>query len=294
MAIGLEDIPRRLYKYFAPDRVESLDNGMLRYTPLCAFNDPFEGRPDVSDLTPPHDFLKALEVETSAQAKASYDQLTNEQKNKLSYATYVDLFSGVLAAKRAEFVSLYSAISVDMKTKILSSMDTHVGALCLTEEPTNILMWPHYAQNHEGFVVEFDAHHDYFHGQRSEQDEFHRLRRVNYRRQRPNLDFNDINGIVLFLIKSSDWAYENEWRLLKPLADASRRIDANPYPIDLFTFPRGVVKSVILGARSRPETASRIREILASHDDYAAVQIRRAVADPKEFRLSLQDESRSP
>ncbi|MFM2343742.1 MAG: hypothetical protein RLZZ210_350 [Pseudomonadota bacterium] len=29
------------------------------------------------------------------------------------------------------------------------------GVLCLSEEPLDILMWSHYAQNHKGFVVEF-------------------------------------------------------------------------------------------------------------------------------------------
>lgn len=289
MAIGREDVPQRLYKYFTPERLDSLDNGMLRYTPLCAFNDPFEGRPDISELTPPHELSKALEAETMLQAKSSYDQFDDVQKSKLSYEVYSQLFSAMLEAKREELMSFYSNTSVEMKRRLLSSMDTLLGALCLTEEPTNILMWPHYAQNHEGFVVEFDAHHEYFHGQRSEQDEFHRLRRVNYRRERPNLDFKDMNGIVLFLIKSNDWAYENEWRLLKPLVEASKRINADPYPIDLFSFPRSVVKSVILGARARPETVDRVRAILASHDEYTNVRLKRAVADPTEFRLTLQE-----
>jgi hypothetical protein len=289
MAIGREDVPQRLYKYCAPDRVDSLESAMLRYTPLCAFNDPFEGRPDISELAPPKELSDPLMAATIALARSSYEQLDDFQKTKMSIKAYTEVFSEMFAARREEMVSIYSETSIEMKRKILSSMDSLVGALCLTEEPTNILMWPHYAQNHEGFVIEFDAHHRYFHGQRSTEDEFHRLRRVNYRRERPNLDLKDMNGIILFLIKSNDWAYENEWRVLKPLADASHRIDVSPYPVDLFRFPRDAVKTVILGERATTATAERIRAALASHQEYAGVRLMKAVADPKLFRLILEE-----
>ena len=289
MAIGREDIPQRLYKYLAPDRADSLDDAMLRYTPLCAFNDPFEGRPDISELTPPLDLLRALKSETIAQALSSYEELDAAQQLAIPRDIYLKLFDKALEGNQEKVVRMYTDLSMEMKRRVLSSMDTLVGALCLTEEPTNILMWPHYAQNHEGFVLEFDAHHDYFHGQRTPEDEFHRLRRVNYRRERPNLDFNDMTGIILFLVKSNDWAYENEWRILKPLPDATKRIDADPYPIDLFSFPRSVVKSVILGARARPETVERIKAVLASHHEYADVRLRRSVADSTVFRLTSED-----
>jgi hypothetical protein len=289
MAIGREDVPQRLYKYCTPDRVDCLENAMLRYTPLCAFNDPFEGRPDISELAPANELSDPLMAATMAMARSSYEELDDVQRSGMSIETYMNAFSEMFAARRDELVLAYTDVSIEMKRKILSSMDSLVGALCLTEEPTNILMWPHYAQNHEGFVVEFDAHHEYFHGQRSTADEFHRLRRVNYRRERPNLDFKDMNGIILFLIKSNDWAYENEWRVLKPLTDASKRIDISPYPIDLFSFPRSAVKSVILGERARPVTAARIRAALASHHAYAGVRLKKAIADPKLFRLILED-----
>lgn len=291
MTIGREDVPQRLYKYFPPERLGSLDNGMFRYTPLCAFNDPFEGRPNISELASSNELLKSLEAETLIQAKSSYNQLDDVQKSKLPFEIYSNMFNSLFSSGRTELLSIYSDTFIEMKRRILSSMDGLVGALCLTEEPTNILMWPHYAQNHEGFVIEFDAHHEYFHGERSAQDEFHRIRRVNYRRERPNLDFNDMNGIILFLVKSNDWSYENEWRLLKPLAEASKRIDTNPYPIDLFSFPRSIVKSIIFGVRASPETIEKAKSILASHSEYAKVFLKRAVADSKNFRLIIQEQS---
>ena len=42
--------------------------------------------------------------------------------------------------------------SIIRKTRILS----------LTDNPTNILMWGHYAQSHSGFIIEFDKNHPFF------------------------------------------------------------------------------------------------------------------------------------
>ena len=47
----MESLPPTLYKYFGPDRINVLQNCLLRYSPLGAFNDPFEGQPEVTSLT---------------------------------------------------------------------------------------------------------------------------------------------------------------------------------------------------------------------------------------------------
>lgn len=289
MAIGREDVPQRLYKYFTPDRIDVLDNAMLRYTPLSAFNDPFEGRPDVSELTADSILLDQIRSLAFENARTSYAELPAPVRKKLTYEAYMSLLKEQVNGAAKSAIGSYRAASERAKTQLLNTMDSLIGALCLTEEPDNLLMWPHYASSHEGFVVEFDAHHDYFHSQRSEQDEFFRLRRVTYRGARPNLDLQDVNGINLFLIKSSGWSYENEWRVLRPLAAPSRRIDASPFPIALFDFPRDAVRSVVLGARATPETTVNLQTILASHQEYAAVQLRRAVPDLRLFRLTFED-----
>lgn len=289
MAIGREDVPKRLYKYFTPDRVDVLDNALLRYTPLGAFNDPFEGRPDVSELTADSILLGRMRDLAIEVSRETYEALHANARAKMTYEAYLVLLNEQVDGAAKSSLGTYKAASEQAKTHLLNTMDKLVGALCLTEEPDNLLMWPHYASSHEGFVVEFDAHHDYFHSQRSPEDEFFRLRRVTYRGARPNLDLQDANGIDLFLVKSSGWSYENEWRILRPLAQAERRIDVGHYPIDLFSFPRDAVTSVILGARSTPQTLTGIRDALAPHKEYQAVRVRQAVPDPTMFRLITKD-----
>jgi hypothetical protein len=49
-AILPRDCPPKLYKYFAPERYSFFADLRIRYSQLGAFNDPFEGRPEVTSL----------------------------------------------------------------------------------------------------------------------------------------------------------------------------------------------------------------------------------------------------
>ena len=71
-----------------------------------------------------------------------------------------------------QFTTLYSAEIeqnlttflnnlVDMTTKLnpvtrklySEVLDRQIGVYCLTEKANNVLMWSHYSQNHEGFLI---------------------------------------------------------------------------------------------------------------------------------------------
>src|SRR5262249_4259046 len=45
---------------------------------------------------------------------------------------------------------------------LLLEQSTQTGVVCLTEHPDNLLMWAHYAQNHEGFVLGLDISNPFF------------------------------------------------------------------------------------------------------------------------------------
>ncbi|WP_425342775.1 DUF2971 domain-containing protein [Piscinibacter koreensis] len=149
-------------------------------------------------------------------------------------------------------------------------------------------MWSHYASSHTGFVLEFDAHHDHFWQQRSPQDELRHLRRVVYRDTRPSATLTELDGFEWFLVKSSHWSYEREWRILRALSEAQKIIPAKPHPICLFGFPPSAISSVILGSRASAETLAQVEASLGSHSGYRAT-IRRAMPDPTHFHLNIRD-----
>ena len=115
-----------------------------------------------------------------------------------------------------------------------------LGILCLTEKPDNHLMWVHYARNHTGFVLGFDARASFF------QEDNRVLRKVVYQKGPKVLPEADIN--VCFH-KSDKWDYEEEWRCVRSFEfSESRFIGIEP----------SLVTSIIFGSRMEDWQIARI------------------------------------
>lgn len=84
------------------------------------------------------------------------------------------------------------------------SGDNPNGVFCLSDNPNNILMWQHYADEHKGIVVEFETEAD--------TDFFHQLLEVEYVQNPPVL--NDSMAVKdLIKCKSCEMKHEREWRV---------------------------------------------------------------------------------
>jgi hypothetical protein len=166
--------------------------------------------------------------------------------------------------------------------------DQLLGILSLTEKPDNLLMWSHYAASHEGFVIGFDSNHSYFDHRKSERDEFRWLRKVDYRRDRPNAPLNALDGVDVFLVKSKAWEYEQEWRIMLPIAEATEVVPGEPLPICLFDFPPDAVTEVIIGSRMQEMHKLRLRAILKQRTELANVQVFSSLPNEREFKLDLE------
>ena len=168
-----------------------------------------------------------------------------------------------------------------------------VGMLSLTEKPDNLLMWAHYAQNHEGFIIGFDTDHEFF----SKSDDGTGLWKVKYSMKRPSLPKNLIeeqfsrqpkinpHGFVnVFIdrgnnfnpdsdpddyrfVKSFEWEHEQEWRLVRNLNPPYYILTISPFPIYLFPFPRTAVHSLIIGCRRFPIFTQKFGRFLIKSQD---------------------------
>lgn len=116
---------------------------------------------------------------------------------------------------------------VGVVNTFLAQMSVHLGLCALSRDPTNVLMWSHYADCHRGAAIGFDLEHDFFRS--------FELIDVIYSNRRPeigieclitegfqpfdavSLDWMKLttNRPDLIATKSSDWAYEKEVRLVK-------------------------------------------------------------------------------
>ena len=123
-----------------------------------------------------------------------------------------------------------------------------LGVFCLTEQPDNHLMWVHYAKNHTGFVLGFDARAPFF----SEDDRL--LRKVVYQERPKVLSEADIN--VCFN-KSNEWAYEQEWRCARSFdTKESRAVGILP----------SLITHVIFGSRMESWQIARIMLYTTAHE----------------------------
>lgn len=124
----------------------------------------------------------------------------------------------------------------DFKDKVY----TQYGVCCFSVDPTNILMWSHYGNNHTGFALEFDITEIVeagIPGGSKEDDDFDLVPNVvDYTDKRPNADVSALTT------KSKAWEYEKEVRILREGGEG------------LYHYNRALLKSVILGSRASPDS----------------------------------------
>lgn len=76
------------------------------------------------------------------------------------------------------------------------------GIICLSQKNDNVLMWTHYAERHSGICIEFETKKDKI---------FQGVNRVHYPKSIMLSTDKDYR-----LIKSNDWEYEKEYRVIHP------------------------------------------------------------------------------
>jgi Protein of unknown function (DUF2971) len=147
------------------------------------------------------------------------------------------------------------AYSLDNNRMAQATFDSKFGVLCLTETPGSLLMWAHYANNHNGFVVQFDETHEFF-APTSHEGQTLELTKVEYSVQRPVLSYSTINSPSLYYNKSREWSCENEWRLIKLLSTAQSILPHPEFLRFLFGLPSSAITSVIIGLSVASTTRS--------------------------------------
>jgi len=287
----MDSSPPTLYKYFGPDRINVLQNCLLRYSPLGAFNDPFEGQPEVTSLTTEARARESLKAILPQETRSAYDQLPAEARAMLSYELWEQLLAQQMKSKEPELIQAMHGLTPMLRSLMTKKFDELQGALCLSEVPDSLLMWSHYGASHAGFVLAFDAQHPYFHEEKGPEDEFRHLRRVLYREARPSATLVEFEGVDFFLVKSGHWSYEREWRIIRPLQDAEVVNPGDPFGVHLFPFPPSALKAVILGARMAVKSVEAVAAAIRANGSLGHIRVQRARPDSSHFLLRISDEA---
>lgn len=284
-----KDIPRKLYKYFGPDRASFFNDLRIRFSQLGSFNDPFEGRPEISSFAKGEDILRRLGNVTQEESENVYQSLPDHIKSTITAGQVHALTEHIVKTNYIEICTQVESVTPHAAAFITGEIDQHLGVLCISEVPDSLLMWAHYASSHTGFVIEFDAWHAFFHQQLSEEDDLRHLRRVQYRETRPSSPLAEMEATDLFLAKSGHWDYEREWRIVRPLDDAVTTIPGDAYPIKLFEIPADAIRAVILGVRMNNEVEEKIRAAIKTSPLLKHVRVLKAMPSASHFLIEIHE-----
>jgi hypothetical protein len=280
----------RLFKYFHPDRTDVLQNSKIRFSSPMVLNDPFELKPYISALAPKSHIRTVVDRNLPKILAEEYSKLPAKLRENISFQVFQKAVESQLPQVSSGIEALMDIFLPMLRNTMSQKLEELIGILCLTESPANLLMWAHYADSHQGFIVEFDSESPFFDQRIDPEDEFRHIRKVSYRDERPVIVLSEVDDFSPFLTKSIDWSYENEWRMLAPLTSASEVIGNGPTAIHLFEFPKSAIKSVILGCRITSSKKTEIRRILCKNDEYLNVRIYNSQIDERHYRLSISEE----
>lgn len=208
--IAKSHIPPKLYKYGSFQSEywrETLYKAKIHLSPANVFNDPFDCR-------------------------ARFNQKEVIRKG-LFREKLLSIFS------KEDIESLPEEI---VQNYIVEEMRKVVYVFCFSEVWNSLLMWAHYANNYNGYCIEYDM------SQASDLVKYN-LYPVLYEKEYIDLTENLANlkadtGFLCNLVKAVDWQYEKEWRIIK--------YNDNPF------YLRPALKAVYLGKNCLSENKKEI------------------------------------
>ena len=275
-------LPPVLYKFFGPtiasteDQIPYIEsNNLVRFTPPMSFNDPFESLPIWSfQEVEKNDLNRFIEEHLVGDTPMS-EGLTFDKRRK---------FKAFKRAFAKREIRDNPEILTEMLTKNANKVASQAtGVLSLSASWQTSPMWAHYAANHEGFCIGFDASYLFF-KHRADNLVF----KVEYGTERPIVPVSRVfeGGLTdaMYEEKDNRWSYEEEFRIVKPLILASRSAgdDKRGNPIKLFSLPPESVKEIIVGLHCTSDVRDRVRKWREGHPH---VELYEAVISKKTYSM---------
>jgi hypothetical protein len=166
-------------------------------------------------------------------------------------------------------------------------------ALCLSKVSDDLLMWAHYADEHQGIVIGFTTE-----GWGTKEAGFMPVR---YQKDRATIPMNlglsnsdpdkrEAAYRTAYTTKSPHWCYEQEWRIFfKPRGTAFQGIrTANGDILFFYIFPIGQVREIIFGQRCPAKEILRMKQAAiaagATHCRFSQVSLHAT-----RFELEIKD-----
>ena len=282
--LKLFNIPQSLFKYRKIDEysLANLTNDTVWFSKATGFNDPYDSSLTINNKDKEfnaihkeglrniaREFNAPLEEIESLDTKDALEHIlynyTELRHNPEILATAVESF---IKGTDKDFEKYVMRISNVIQEKVFAS--------CFSENPTSMLMWSHYADNHKGMVIEYNFNKLDLDNQKQIMAGLHP---VYYTNKLLNLDnFRDVQDKILVhalaaINKSVEWEYEKEWRII-----VHKETDEVG-----FNLPIVKPTSIILGAR-----VEKIHKIMLSLEaKKKGIPLKQIKLDKSSYRLEI-------
>ncbi|WP_334042398.1 DUF2971 domain-containing protein [Burkholderia ambifaria] len=263
-----KNIPHRLFKYREVNKysIENLVDDTVWLADPATFNDPYDCHHFINYNQLSNDILITMPQEL--RDRLPQDKL-EEIENSISLAedpnsAMVDILLRDVApekaaAMKAALLGVTSAAFEKMGTDGANRMKDAFKVCSFSERVDSTLMWSHYANYHKGFCIEYDIK-SVHPGDYVSRFMYPVIYSEHPFDATPNMlrvgraGFNNLYLNLAGLIKSMDWGYEKEWRL----------IFANGVLDKAQSWKMPVPKAIYLGSHISPDDQARLTDICMS------------------------------
>lgn len=259
--------PEFFYKYTDAYGAKKILNELtLLFKSPLDFNDPFDSKIEfVPDLSNHKAIMKLMTDEKKEQWKQDYPTINwdQAQQDHINAAKPEDLYKFVTNAKKVQKISGYMKI------------------FCMTTTYENLLMWSHYADEHQGAVIALDSADNLFEG--AALVEYTNDRTV-FNLASPMKDHESLNTLgKIIRQKSIHWSYEQEWRkVFEPLTEKDANIDPQ-----IGYIPTTTVKAIYLGCKMPQHDRQEILHIIQTKLPH--VKVYESKPEKNKFKLNFKE-----
>ncbi|WP_333583783.1 DUF2971 domain-containing protein [Rivihabitans pingtungensis] len=252
-----------LYKFLGnPAIAHSVLAGSIKFTPIAELNDPAELNPTLNREAVMASLSRLREIGYS-QDDLIYLRRQEAVLQALSpSAQAVHVPSTPEEATRIIQSPFYDSTSTleRLLSKTARDIASNVGLFCLSRRFDSLPMWAHYAANATGFAVEFTDLESEFTGDAT--GVLRQLREVTYAQEIEGVTFDPKSHESLFFSKYMDWSYEQEARVVLPLADCRQHIHDQSI-LYLYDLPTKFIRRVILGWNINRTSVDVVRDAVS-------------------------------
>lgn len=282
----MAELPKAIFKYVGPDRIDIIEKARIRFTPPTACNDPFEAQlcidgfedealinKKVDEIERRYHRRHVLRQHSLGGKPASFEQFRKipEQYHKRAMQE-LKADPRRIRGRAAERVRKFW---------------DEIGILSLSANEKSLLMWAHYTDSHKGMLIEFDPKHPFFNPPDAGNSiEFGTLTKVVYREKRPRHRIGEVPTPADFCVKSLAWEYEDEWRVFQLLEKSDEKLQTEGGIVHLFNLPPESVKRVVMGYQMESEKRKELTNAIRANPALREIQIQQAKLDLDAFSLN--------